>query len=165
MTTPLMSMGSEQRRQHRAGHTPPLERLVVLGLLATLTVSAALMIADSMSSSEPTAQVEPSNAAATFVESSSTDVVAEPAINAISDFEAFTEAPGLYRVLGESPVNIRVSPGVQAATVGQVAPGDALLAMSTGKGATNGSENWMQIEIDGTTGWVRSDLMTGADAN
>ena len=173
MTTPTMTMGWQPRRQMEVGPPSPLERLLTLTVFATLTVSTLLVVANSMSTAEQIAPAPAESAAVaptTFVESASapeviaTPAATEPAMVEINGFESFAEERGLYLVAGDTPVNIRELPGVDAATVGQVALGDGTMALSTGLAVTNGDETWMQVDYDGLTGWVRSDLMAPTDA-
>ncbi len=72
---------------------------------------------------------------------------------------------GLYVTVGFEPVNMRVEPGVTSSIVGQIDPGDAAMALSSGRIATDGTDEWIEVEYLGLTGWVRSDLLQPADAN
>lgn len=83
----------------------------------------------------------------------------------VRGFELFATEPGLVMNNTASPVNVRVRPGTDADVVGEVPTGDAVLPLATGRSATNGDEIWMEVDVQGTIGWVRADLVVWADAN
>ena len=188
MASSIMSIGHLPRRRPSLDAVSTGERIVAAGLLVTLTVSAALVIMDSRSSDDAAEinvlsatpvvadqALAQSTEAPTFVESGDTAIGSEAvaaeaeAVQAgtmLGGFEiAAGDIQGLYITLGTEPVNMRLEPGVAASIVGQIEPGDAAMALSSGRLATDGTDEWMEVEYLGTTGWVRSDLLTPTDAN
>lgn len=181
-----MSMGWQRRHSNPTGAPTPVERLVTLAALATLTATVVLIIADSLATAPeptatPTAQVteaidagaalipETAVPAATpsFVESASPagGTIGIETPRPLDGFDVITGEAGLFVVAGDSSVNVRAMPGVDSDAVGQIAPGDSTLTFATGATATDGTETWMQVEYAGVSGWVRSDLMNPTDAN
>ncbi len=184
MASSIMSIGHSPRRRPSLDAVSTAERAVAAGLVVTLTLSAALVLFDARSSGDVTqvaivpevptvigeVQAQPA-ADATFVESGDTSgaVATNDAVGTVTEDAAFAitvaELPDFFVTAGAEPVNMRGEPGVDATIVGQVAPGDAALATTTGRMASRGDEQWYEVDYLGTTGWVRADLVAATDAH
>lgn len=185
MTTSMMNIGRPPRRRRKADVSTPLEKATALALVATLAATAVLVLVDSRAatvdragtessaSSSPTIEASAPTASAagtasaqsepsTFVESAG---AAESVPVEIGGYTVFAESPSLVVTVGPEAVNMRSEPGIGAGIVGQVAPGDAVMASMTGTAATNGDEIWWEVLYADTVGWVRADLVVRADAN